>query len=170
MSYNELNHNQLAQHRHHNDPLSISFLLFFPENNCITFVLLTLTLRPFPSIAFFHLPYLAITSFNDSPHKTRSFAYNNSINEPCLTSLRTSITMMNKSGLETDPLWTPTFLPSDMIFSRTCAYQGVRNSQRALLRPFWDPPFYLITDDILDSHIYTFSSFHSLPKYFVPLV
>ena len=61
-------------------------LLFFPNNNCIAFVLSTFTLRPFLSTAFFHLPYLSITSINDSPHKTRSSAYNNSINEPSLTS------------------------------------------------------------------------------------
>ena len=68
-------------------------------------VLLTFTLSPFPSTALFHLPYLSITLFHLLfPHKTRSSAYNNSINEPYLTSsVRISITMINKSGLKADP-------------------------------------------------------------------
>ena len=67
-------------------------LLFFLYNNFISFVLSTFTLRPFPSIAFFYLPNLSITSFNDSPYKARSPAYNNSMNEPSLTSsVRTSL-------------------------------------------------------------------------------
>ena len=58
----------------------------------------------FPSTTFSNLPYLSITSFNDFPHKTRSSAYNNSINEPSYTSsIRTSITMINKSELKADP-------------------------------------------------------------------
>ena len=61
-------------------------LVLFLNSNCIPFVLLTFTLRPFPSTVFFHLLYLSITSFNDCPHKIRSSAYNNSINEPSLTS------------------------------------------------------------------------------------
>ena len=85
-------------------------LIFFPNNNCIPFVLSTFTFRPFPSTAFFYLTYLFMTSFNDSPHKARSSAYNNSINEPSLTSpVRTSIIMINKSEIKADPSWPPTF-------------------------------------------------------------
>ena len=53
-------------------------------------VITVYTIRPFPSTAFFHFPYLPITSTNDSPHKTKL-----SINEPFLTSsLRTSVTVI----------------------------------------------------------------------------
>ena len=61
-------------------------ILFFPNKKYIPFVLPTFTVRPFPSTAFSHLRYFSITSFCDSQHKTRSPAYNNSINEPSLTS------------------------------------------------------------------------------------
>ena len=86
---------------------------FFPNNNCIPLVLPTFTLRPFPSTAFFHLPYLSITSFNDFPHKTKLSAYN-SILKPSLTSYaRTSITIINKGGLKTDPWLKPTFTENE---------------------------------------------------------
>ena len=65
------------------------------EPTIITYLLLLI----FTFAAFFHLQYLSITSFSGSPHKTRSSAYNNSINEPSLTpSVRTSITMIIKVG------------------------------------------------------------------------
>ena len=90
-------------------------LLFFPNNNCIPFVLSTFTRRPLSSTAFFHLPYLAITSFNDSPHGTRSSAYKNFINEPSLTSsVRTFITMINKIALKADLWWTPAFTENEL--------------------------------------------------------
>ena len=51
----------------------------------------------------FHLPYFSLTSFNDSPHKTRCSTYNSSINEASLTSsVRTLITTANKTGLKPD--------------------------------------------------------------------
>ena len=98
-------------------------LLFFPNNNCIPFV------RPFPSTAFLHLTYLFITSFNYSPHKTRSSAYNKSINEPSLTSsVWTFTTMVNKSGVKADPWWTSTFTENELDCSLS--------TETAILQPF----------------------------------
>ena len=55
---------------------------FSPNNSCISFVLSTFILRPFPFTAFFYCPYLSITSANDSSYKTRSSAHNNFKNGP----------------------------------------------------------------------------------------
>ena len=69
----------------------------------------------FPSTAFSNLLYLSITSFNYFPHKTRSSAYNISINEPSYTSsIRTSTTMINKSELKADPWWTLAFTENEL--------------------------------------------------------
>ena len=73
---------------------------------------------------------LVINSFNNSSHKTRLFAYKNAINEPCLTfSVRTSITMINKSRLKADPWWTPTFTENELYSSSS--------SETAVLQPLW---------------------------------
>ena len=104
-------------------------LLFFRNNNCIHYVISTVTLRPFLSTAFFHLPYFSITSFNDFSHKTRSFAYNNSINEPSPTfSIRTSITIIKKSGLKADPWWTSTCTENELDTSAS--------TETGVLQPF----------------------------------
>ena len=93
-------------------------LLFYRNNSCN--VLSTFTLKPFPSTAFFYLPYLSKASFNDSLHKTRSSACNNSVNELYLiSSVRTSITIINISRLKASPWLTPTFTENKLDRSLT---------------------------------------------------
>ena len=93
-------------------------LHFFPNNTCAPFALLPFTLISFPYTAFFHLPYLPITSFNDSPYKRKFSAYNNSINEPSIaSSIKTSITIINKNSLKADLWCTPTFTENELYSS-----------------------------------------------------
>ena len=71
-----------------------------------------------PSDPFHYIfpsPSLPITSFKNYPLKTKSSTYNNSNNEPSLTSsVRTSITMINKNRLKADSKQTPTFTENEL--------------------------------------------------------
>ena len=102
---------------------------FLAYNNCITFVLLTFTLRHFPSNTLFHLWYFPIISSQDSPHRAKLTACNKSINELSLTySVKTYTTVTNVSVLKAEPWWAPTFLEKESDNSSS--------TETALLQPW----------------------------------
>ena len=83
-------------------PESFREFKLFPLN--MTFVLPTLTLSPFASMACFHLLNLDRSSSSVSAMMTKSSAYNNSQGVPVRNSRdRASSTMTKRSGLSTDP-------------------------------------------------------------------
>ena len=73
-------------------------------------------------------------------HTTRSSACNNSINEPSLKSVRTFITMINKSGLKASPSWTQHSQKMSLIVSHQLKQQFYNLIKRHNPIPqiFWD--------------------------------
>src|SRR6188768_891845 len=87
-----------------------------PTLQFITLVLPTLTLRPFISSSSFHFPSFSIKLSSDSAIITKSSAYSSSHGNPhpkCCVSA--SNTMVNSSGLSTEPWCTPTFTSNSSI-------------------------------------------------------
>src|SRR5664279_3112613 len=83
---------------------------------CITFVLLMFTLGPFNSSPSFQHLSFSINSSSVSAIRHKSSAYSSSQGNPALNSLESaSNTMMNNSGLSTEPWCTPTFTSKPLL-------------------------------------------------------
>ena len=104
-------------------------LLFFSNNNCIPFVLSTLTLRPFPSTAFFHLSYLSMTSFNDFPHKTWS-------SHTATLLMNYPLHLLSEHPLP-DFWWTPAFTEMNLIVPHQQFYNFIKRNN-PIYEIFWD--------------------------------
>src|SRR4029077_18412618 len=75
-----------------------------PTSHFNTFVFPMLTFSPIASSPAFHLLIFSNKLFSDSAIKTKSSAYSNSHGNPHLKQLdNASITMINSSGLSTEP-------------------------------------------------------------------
>ena len=109
-----------------------------PVPQIMIFVFPAFTLSPFFSIASFQVRSLQTHSSSDSAMITRSSAYRSSQGIPERNSRdKASSTMMESSGLSTDPWWTPTFTSNSSLYPSPtwtwlCAFAYITCTSRTI--------------------------------------